>query len=478
MHLIKMLQAFGAIQPEMALGLLICVNLLLACFASHSMQRLAVLASLAVVLALLLWQRPHGPVFLFDHAYVLDPLAFWAKSLVVFVMAMVCWVSGGYHTTHNMPSSSLGVLSLVSILGMMVTVSAQHFLVLFMGLELMALPVYAMVALGPDRGQSTEAAIKYFVMGALATGVFLYGVSLMYGGTGGHLQFAVVAKMITPDASWLVVYGMVLLVVAVGFKLGAAPFHMWVPDVYAGAPHPLVLFIATGPKMVAMVVLLRLLAEVMPVLVAQWQLLMIIMAVASMVLGNFVAIMQTRIRRLLAYSSVAHMGYMLLGFASGLKAGEAAACFYQVVYVLSALGVFTLVLWLGRGQRAFEAIDDLRGLNDKQPILALIFLLLCFSMAGIPPLVGFWAKLAVLEALVRAHLVWLAALALLCAIVGVFYYIRIIKVIYFEAPADGVERQRLHASEWTVAALPALAVLALGIFPTPLWRLCRTVIGI
>lgn len=472
------LHTIRPVLPELLLGVMLCVNVLLGAFCServvYGCMQLSLLAAWLLGLSLV---PGDTPVFLFDRMFVWDHLSYLLTGCLLPLMIMVLWCSVPYVKCKQIAMKNYWLLATVSVLGMMVVITSHHFLSLFMGVELMSLPIYALVALERGNGVCSEAAIKYFVIGALATGIFLYGVSLIYGGTG-VMDFSMLAQHLhgsATDKASIVVFGMVLVVVAIAFKFGAAPFHMWVPDVYAGSPNAVTLLIATGSKLAAFAMAIRLLVEAMPALFAQWQLLLMVIAILSMVVGNFVAIMQTNLRRLLAYSSIAHMGYMLLGFVSGLPVGYAASCFYQITYVFSALGAFAVLTVLGRRDEPIEAIADLRGLHHRQPWLALVLLLLLFSMAGIPPLVGFWAKLTVLQSLVEAHMVWLAALALVLAIVGVFYYIRVIKVLYFEEAVEGAPVFELAGGERVACAISALSVFCLGLFPGTLMQLCRHV---
>lgn len=466
--------------PELALALMVCVNVVWTAFCGQTYRRCAywiALMSLLVTWWFLWHNAAISTTTLFNGLFVWDHLAFLLKMVLLPVVALVFWSSLASVESRDMAMPHYWVLASIAVLGMMVLISSQHLLSVFMGVELMSLPIYAMVALDRHNGVATEAAIKYFVMGALATGILLFGMSLVYGGTG-LLSLSAIAHQLQSGGAMdlsLVVFGMVLLLVAVAFKFGAAPFHMWVPDVYRGAPHPVALFIATVAKLAAFAMAVRLFVVAFPSLLDQWQQLLMIVAIASMALGNFVAIMQTDFRRLLAYSSIAHMGYMLLGFVSGTAHGYASACFYQISYALSAMGAFGVVVYLGRSGEPVEHIGDLAGLSHRRPGLAFVLLLLLFSMAGIPPLVGFWAKLGVLESLIQMHMVWLAALALVFAIVGVFYYIRVIKVIYFEEKSARDDWHVMSVGECVAGWGGALLVLGLGVMPSFLFHYCRLV---
>ena len=370
------------------------------------------------------------------------------------------------------------MLSLFATLGMMVMVSASHFLTLYLGLELLSLSLYSLVAVQRDSGPAIEAAMKYFVLGALASGMLLYGLSMIYWATG-SLQIVDVATRIAGGhaSPTLLVFGLVFVVAGLAFKLGAVPFHMWVPDVYQGAPTAVTLLIGSAPKLAAFAFVLRVLATALgaQALLTQWQQMLILLAVLSMGIGNVTAIAQTNIKRMLAYSTISHMGFMLLGILSGSLNGYGSAMFYVVVYVLTAVGAFAMVMVLSR--RGFEAdnLEDFKGLNQRDPWLAFLMLLLMFSLAGIPPTVGFYAKLAVLQAVIGAGFVWLAVVAVLFALIGAFYYLRVVKLMYLDAPQD----QAPLPSTGDVRALltvNALLVLALGLLPGGLMDLCQRAI--
>lgn len=368
------------------------------------------------------------------------------------------------------------VLGLFSILGMMVLVSADHLLSLFLGLELFSLPVYAMVALHRDVKACSEAAMKYFVMGAIASGILLYGISMLYGATQ-TLFIPLIAHTIasTPPSQQLILtFGLVFVVVGVAFKLGAVPFHMWVPDVYEGAPSSVTLFITSAPKIAALGMAVRLLVDAMPGLSQEWQQLLVIIAILSMAVGNLAAVVQSNIKRMLAYSSIAHMGYMTLGLLTATPDGYAAATFYIIAYAIMSLIAFGMILILSKAGFEAEKIDDFRGLNTRNPGLAFLMLLVMFSMAGIPPLVGFMAKVAVLNALIVTHQLWLAVVALLFAIIGAYYYINVVKVMYFEDPKIKTPVVWSWSSKITLS-LNGLVILFLGLSPGLLFNICRSV---
>jgi NADH-quinone oxidoreductase subunit N len=367
-----------------------------------------------------------------------------------------------------------------AVLGQYVMISANSFLTIYLGIELLSLSLYALVALRRNHAVATEAAMKYFVLGALASGFLLYGMSMIYGATG-TLDLPLVAdKLASGQADRLImVFGTVFLVAGLAFKLGAVPFHMWVPDVYQGAPTAMTLLISGAPKFAAFAITIRLLVSGLLGVAADWQQMLLILAVLSLAVGNLIAIMQTNVKRLLAYSTIAHMGFMLLGIGSGVVGSDtvgavdayAASLFYVVTYVVTTLGSFgVLMLASSRGFEC-ETLDDIKGLSRRHPWLAAVFLVLVFSLAGIPPTVGFYAKLSVLEAVVQAGHIGLAVFAVLASLIGAFYYLRLVKVMYFdEAKLDApLDCGRLAQSVLTVNGV---AVLLLGILPGPLMAAC------
>jgi NADH-quinone oxidoreductase subunit N len=334
------------------------------------------------------------------------------------------------------------------------------------------------VAFNRDSKSGAEAAMKYFVLGALASGMLLYGISMVYGATG-QLSFPEVAAVIAGGKAdqTVLVFGLVFIVLGVSFKFGAVPFHMWVPDVYQGAPTSVTLFLGSAPKIAAFALAIRLLVDGMGGLVAQWQDMLIILAVLSMALGNLVAIAQTNIKRMLAYSTISHVGFIFLGLLSGTEKGFSAAMFYAIVYALTAAGGFGVITMLCRKGFDAENIHDLKGLNDRSPWLAFMMMLILFSMAGVPPTVGFFAKLFVLEAVVSIDLVWLAAVAVFFSIIGAFYYIRAVKVMYFDRPIDDAPLVASMDAR-VMMSINGLAMLGFGLFPAALLGACRAAFGI
>ncbi|WP_267256947.1 NADH-quinone oxidoreductase subunit NuoN [Coxiella endosymbiont of Ornithodoros maritimus] len=414
-----------------------------------------------------------GTSFTFHHMFVLDRFSVYLKLFIYLSVFFVFIYAREYNDERKIPYTEFYVLGLLSMLGMMALVSSSNLLTVFLGLELLSLPTYAMVALYRNNTRSVEAGMKYFVIGAIASGMLLYGMSMIFGATQ-SLDLTEIAKAVsatTLHQNLILVFGLVFIVAGVAFKLGAAPFHMWVPDVYEGAPSSVTLFISTAPKIAASAMVIRLLILGMPVLYAQWHQMLIVVAILSMGVGNFAAIVQSNIKRMLAYSSIAHMGYMLLGVLCGTRNGYSAVMFYTITYSLMSLGAFGMVVLMSRGEFEAENINDFAGLNSRNPWLAFMMMLILFSLAGVPPLVGFIAKVGILDALIQVHLVWLAILAVLFAIVGAYYYIRVVKVMYFESVPPQL-KPICYSLEMKIAiSLNGLAVLFIGIFPSWLYML-------
>jgi NADH-quinone oxidoreductase subunit N len=416
----------------------------------------------------------------FSNMFVADLMGHALKVGAYVALSAVLVYSRAYLADRGLWKGEFFGLVLFALLGMMVMISASHFLTLYLGLELLSLSLYAMVALNRDSAQSTEAAMKYFVLGALASGLLLYGMSMIYGATG-TLDISQVAQVIAtanPDKTVLT-FGLVFLVSGMAFKLGVVPFHMWIPDVYHGAPTAVTLVIGSAPKLAAFAMAMRLLVNGLLDLAVDWQQMLVILSVLSMAVGNLAAIAQTNIKRMLAYSTISHMGFMLLGLLAGVVNGNwlnaadaySAAMFYVVVYVLTTLASFGMVLLLSRAGFEAENLDDFKGLNARSPWYAFIMLLAMFSLAGVPPTVGFYAKLSVLQPLLAADMTWLAVVAVLFSLVGAFYYLRIVKLMYFDEPADTAPiAPSLDMS--LLISINGLALLALGIVPQSLMALC------
>ena len=441
---------------------------------------IATQVTLIVTAGILLVIGGEDVAYTFNGMYVGDPMSDVLKIAVCVSVAVMLAYSRSYISLRGMYRGEFFALALFATLGMMVMISANHFLVLYLGLELMSLSLYAMVALPRDSGVSTEAAMKYFVLGALASGLLLYGMSMIYGATGSLELTEVAQRIADSDANGtILIFGLVFVVAGLGFKLGAVPFHMWVPDVYHGAPTAVTLLIGTAPKLATFAFVMRMLVEALGAqeLVVEWQQMLVILAVASLAIGNITAVAQTNLKRMLAYSTISHMGFLLLGILSGTVEGFGAAMFYTIIYVLMGLGGFGMILLLSREGFEAENIEDFRGLNQRHPWYAFMMMLLMFSMAGIPPTAGFWAKLFVLQAILPAGYLWLAVAAVLFSVVGAFYYLRVVKLMYFDAPVD----QHPITPSVEVRALMSvngLAMIGLGLMPGALLVICQRAIDL
>jgi NADH-quinone oxidoreductase subunit N len=421
----------------------------------------------------------------FGNMFVADPLANLLKLAACIATAITLIYSRLYTSDRGMLSGFLSgefyVLALLTLLGQMIMISGNNFLIIYLGLEMMSLSLYALVALRRDHVASTEASMKYFILGALASGFMLYGISMLYGATG-TLDLSRVATA-TADGSAnkiILVFGLVFLVAGLAFKLGTAPFHMWVPDVYQGSPTSVTLLLGAAPKLAAFAICIRFLVEGLGALVADWQQMLTVMAVVSIAVGNITAIAQTNIKRMLAYSTISQMGFMLLGLLSGYYTGAPAdaatnayssALFYALTYVFTTLGTFGVVMLLAR--QGFEAdnLDDYKGLNQRNPWFAAVMMMLLLSLAGLPPMVGFYAKLSVLQAVFATGQIWLALFAVLFSLIGAYYYLRIVKLMYFDEAIDK-HPIVINRSMGLTLSVNGLAVLVVGIWPSALMALC------
>jgi len=464
---------------EICLVVAICVILLVDAFAGQARRNLTpTLTLLALVIGAALevaYGQVAGRTLLFDGMYVADPLATVLKLAAFLYVAVALLYSRTYLENRDILRGEYYVLALTALLGIFVLVSANSLLTLYLGVELLALSVYAMVAFDRDSGVSAESAMKYFVLGAIASGALLYGMSLIYGLTG-TLDLAAIAARLHEPLTGGVIVGLAFIVVAVAFKLGAVPFHMWLPDVYEGAPTSVTLFIGTAPKIAYFALALRLLAQGLAPTEAHWSQMLEALAVLTLVVGNVVALVQSNLKRMLAYSTIANVGFIVLGFVAGTPDGYAAALYYTLVYVLMALGSFGVILLAS--SRGFEAdlLDDYKGLHRRDPLLAAAMMVLMFSTAGVPPFVGFWAKLRIFQVLWESGHLWLVILAAAMSVVGAYYYLRVIKLMYFDEPAGAAPSARRETAVRVALGLNAAAVLALGLLPGPLLDLCSRVI--
>lgn len=417
----------------------------------------------------------------FSNMFVDDAFSDLLKMLVYGTVAAVMVYSRRYLRDRGLDKAEYYLLTLFATLGMMVMISANHFLTIYLGLELMSLSIYALVAMDRDSARSTEAAMKYFILGSLASGLLLYGMSMMYGATGTLEINGVLQALAMGQANGVIlVFGLVFVVSGLAFKLGVVPFHMWVPDVYHGATTPMTLFISTAPKIATFAMIMRMLVFGTIPLAEQWQPMLLIMALLSIIIGNLAAIAQTNIKRMFAYSGISHMGFMLLALTTGVFNGHTAlaleaytsALYYVVAYVLMSLASFGMLLLLSRAGYDVETLEDMKGLNQRSPWYAAMMMFVMFSMAGIPFFIGFFAKLSVLLSAVAAGLIWVAIVAVAFSLVGAFYYLRVVKLMYFDAPTDSAP---LTASRdmRILLSINGLAIALFGLFPQGLMDLCQ-----
>lgn len=464
--------------PEIILLITTCLALLADLFFKESCKNAAlIIACIGLVVAAFISFLLLGnfSTVILGGLFISDDIAQLMKIFIDITVLLSFLYSHHYIQAREISSGDYYVLGLFSTMGMMFLVSAHSLLTIYLGLELLSLPIYAMTAMRRSSGDGSEAAMKYFVMGAIASGMLLYGLSLVYGATG-KLDLVEVANAIAVNwqqNSAMLIFALVFIVAGVGFKLAAVPFHMWAPDVYEGAPTSVTLFISAAPKIAAIGMTLRLLTFGLADAAIQWQQLILVMALLSTAVGNIFAVVQTNIKRLLAYSAIAHVGYALFGILAGTEAGYAAALYYILVYSLMSVGAFGLIVLLSTNGVEIENISDLKGLNNRNPWLAFMMMIVMFSMAGVPPAVGFFTKLLVLKALVDVNLVWVAVLGLFFAVIGAYYYIRIIKVMYFEDVAD-CSPVIISQGVTLVYSLNCLALLYLGIFPAALINACMS----
>ena len=479
------------VYPEALLLLAGCVVALVDLYVTDAQRRptfwLAQL-SLAAVAALYLSGWNGGfTVYGMQRMVVTDPMSHLLSLFATLAMMVTLAYAQPYIGSRELQKGEFYSLSMFSLLGITVMISANNFLVVYLGLELMSLSLYALVAMRRDHGVSTEAAMKYFVLGALASGFLLYGLSMMYGATR-SLDINEVFNAIGTGRinTTVLTFGLVFIVAGLAFKLGVVPFHMWVPDVYHGAPTAVTLLIGGAPKLAAFAITIRLLVEGMLGLAVDWQQMLMVLAVSSLAIGNLAAIAQTNLKRMLAYSTISQMGFMLLGLTAGvvggntLSAGNAysSAMFYVVTYVLTTLGTFGLIMFLSRQGFESDEIADLAGLGQRAPWLAGVMTLFMFSLAGVPPMVGFYAKLSILQALITTNVtgyIVLAVVAVALSLIGAFYYLRVVKVMYFEAPSDRSRPLQARGVS-ALLALNGAAVLGFGLLPGGLMAMCRDAI--
>lgn len=472
--------------PEIVLLALACILLVADTFISENKKNITFILSELILLtiALLVFSAfPSGESYAFNNSFVLDPMAASLKIAICLLTVAIFYYSEDYLSEHGWLKGEFFILGLFAVLGMMIMVSAGSMLTVYLGLELLSLSLYAMVAMHQKSVLASEAAMKYFITGALASGMLLYGISIIYGVTG-HIGLSEIYQVIsdTHEQYYLLVFGLVFILAGLTFKLGGVPFHMWVPDVYQGAPTAVTLFISTAPKLAAFAMAVRLLGDGLFPLVREWQGMFIIIAILSMALGNIVAISQTNIKRMLAYSTIAHIGFLILGLlsvdagSSIVENGFSDAMFYIITYALMTLGVFGIIILLGRKDAEADNLEDYQGLSERSPWFAFIMLIFMFSLAGVPPFIGFWAKWFVLKEVVDSGFIWLAAVAVFFSIIGAYYYLRVVKLVYFDKPVI-MTAIKASQSMRMVISINGLLLLALGLAPGMLMALCINVLS-
>ena len=484
--------ALAVVAPEILLLIAACVIAIVDLGVTTRLRSLSYGLTMLALAAVALWTGMRGAegqtFYAFGTMIVSDPMSNWLKCFSSIAM-MVCLVYGRPYAADRemLRGGEMFTLSLFALLGMFSMVSGSNFLVIYLGLELLTLCSYALVALRRDNSVATEAAMKYFVLGAMASGFLLYGMSMLYGATG-SLDIGTVFKIIGSGQvkHQVLVFGLVFIVAGLAFKLGAVPFHMWIPDVYQGAPTAITIIIGSAPELAAFGICIRLLVEGLLPIAKDWQQMLMLMAIGSLLIGNLAAIAQTNLKRMLAYSTIAQMGFVLLGLLCGVVLGDtrpaanaySSAMFYIVTYVLTTLASFGIILLLAREGFESEEISDLAGLNQRSPLYAAVMSICMFSLAGVPPLVGFYAKLSVLQALVASGqelYIYLAVFAVVMSLIGSFYYLRVVKVMYFDAPIT-VTTVSAPADVRFVLTLNGALVLLLGILPGGLMTLCAQAI--
>lgn len=470
--------------PELLLLGMICLILFVDLLFGKRRWIVALLSVVALLVCagVTFYTAVGDPVLTFSNMFIDDLMADFLKLLTYITVIVVIVYSRAYLKARDLDKGEFYLLVLFATLGMMVMISASNLLTVYLGVELLSLSQYALVALQRKSARATEAAMKYFVLGALASGLLLYGMSMLYGATG-SLEIGGIAQAAfhTTANREVALFGLVFIVAGIGFKLGVVPFHMWIPDVYEGAPTAVTLFIASAPKFAAYAMAIRLLVAGLLEYADQWQAMLLILAVLSIALGNLAAIAQTSLKRMLAYSAISHMGFMLLALASGVLPGGdrgpaiaayTSAMYYVVAYVLSSAGSFGIMLLLSREGFDAESLDDFKGLNKRSPWFALMMLIFMFSMAGIPFFIGFFAKFAVLSMLVATGHVAIAVFAVVFSLIGAFYYLRLVKMMYFDAPKESAPLQAGFDMR-IVLSFNGLAVALLGIFPQPIMAFCQ-----
>jgi len=461
--------------PEITLLIMACLVLVVDAFSKDPLHKVTYwMAQLSLLLTFVtvIYYSPDYSYIAFNGSFVSDMMSVLLKAFICAITIVVFFYSYEYLKENELLKGEYFILGLFAVLGMMVMSSAYHLLSIYLGLELLSLSLYAMVAMQRESTFATEAAIKYFVLGALASGMLLYGISMIYGVTG-SLQFTDIVDTInsgTIDKVYLV-YGMIFLIVGMAFKLGAAPFHMWVPDVYQGAPTSVTLFISSAPKLAAFAMAVRILSDGLSPLIEDWQSILSVLAILSMAVGNIIAIAQTNIKRMLAYSTIAHVGYLFLGLIAGTASGFAGSMFYIISYAFMSMGTFGMIILLGRYDLEADSLDDFKGLFLRNRWFAFIMLCLMFSMAGVPPFLGFWSKWFVLKELIASGFIELAAISVFFSIIGVYYYLRIVKLMYFDEP-ETMSAIKATQQMRVVLTINGILILLIGLAPNSLMHIC------
>ena len=464
-----------SVLPEATMAGLACLVLLVEVFRrpdNHAATFWAAAMSVMIVLAELAIWFPQGTTLAFHGTYRADVMSTVLKAFLMVIVLLSFFYARDYFERRGRAVQEFYILGLFATLGMMVLISAHNLLTIYLGLELLSLAMYAMVAMDRDSFSASEAAMKYFVLGALASGMLLYGMSMLYG-VSGTLDLSTLANQVAGGSSHLLyTFGLVFVLIGLAFKLGVVPFHMWVPDVYQGAPTPVTLFIASAPKLAAFAMAIRLLTDGLGGLAGEWSMMLVLLSIASMAIGNLLAIAQTNMKRMLAYSTISHMGFLLLGLLSARTSGYAASMFYVITYAVMSMGAFGAIILLSSAHSEADRLQDFAGLAKRSPWLAFLMLIIIFSLAGVPPFAGFWAKWFVLKEVVAAGYSWLAIMAVVFSLIGAFYYLRVIKLMYFDAPDAGCEPITASDDVRLVFSVNGLSILLLGLLPGTLMSVC------
>lgn len=463
------------IMPEILLTGFVCLLLMVDVYrkpSSGDVTFWTAVVSVGIVIVSIITYWPAEKSTGFSETLIIDPMSILLKLVLLISLLFNFFYAREYFKRSAKGQSEFYILTIFSALGMMVLISAQSLLTLYLGLELLSLSLYAMVAMERDSALASEAAMKYFILGALASGMLLYGISMLYG-VSGTLNLTELAEYsVKGDQSLLLVFGLVFVLVGISFKLGIAPFHMWVPDVYQGASTPVTLFISSAPKIAAFAMAVRVLVDGLPGLSIQWSAMLTILAVTSIAIGNIVAIAQTNIKRMLAYSTISHMGFLILGIIAATAQGYAASMFYVFIYAITSMSAFGIIILLVSKSNAPELISDFAGLAKTRPWISFISMVVIFSLAGVPPFAGFWAKWFVLKELIASGSVLVAAVAVIFSLIGAYYYLRVVKIMYFDEPGPDSHVSSQPSLGAYVFTLNGALILFLGLFPGVLMHYC------